>query len=423
MSLSDQKQAFLEQLIIEHNSQEASVFSKKAFDHFLEIGLPDKKNVSYHYFPLAKLYENKLKQDTHKITKQEIMDKVLPECIGSYLVVYNGILDLSLSDISRISKDIVVEPLEKSTAAYMPFIHAKLIQRQKKELDPFVLYSQAFLKGLLVMIKEGVPLQAPIQIITYFDTKQCLPSANIYMHVGKQSCCELIHTQVHQGEGRSSSFIDIDIDQKGVCSFTRFNADSLSMMLDTVRVHLKKEASAFIYDLNKPQAPSKFHLHMIHDQKHAKSNFYALNVMEEKTEYHISTNFEHIAPETSSSQHIKTVLFSKAKASFEGQIHVHQDAILTQSYQKHATIMLGESGIVNSKPNLRIFADDVKASHGATIAELDQEALFYLKTRGLDEQVAKQLLLDGFCLDILQHLKLDSLKEEAGLFLTMRDHV
>lgn len=417
MTIFDQKQSFLDRLIEEQNNQEGSVFSKKAFDHFLEIGLPDKKSTSYEYFPLAKLYEKKLEHESSIISKQDIMDKVLPECLGSYLVLYNGVLSWELSDISRISKGIIVDMLEKNTSAYMPFIHAKLIQRQKKELDPFVLYCQAALKGLLIMIKEGYQLEAPVQIISYFDTKQCLPLANIYMHVGQNASCEVIHTHVHKGQGQSTSFVDVDIDQKGSCVFTRFNTDSLSMALDTMRVHLKKQASVSVYDINRPQAASKFHLHTIHHQKDSQSTFHALGLIEEKNEYHVSTNFEHIAREASSSQQIKTVLFSKAKASFEGQIYVHKEAILTQSYQKHASLMLGESGMVNSKPNLRIFADDVKASHGATIAELDQDALFYLKTRGLDETTAKKLLLDGFCLQIVENLKLDSLKEEVGLLL------
>jgi Fe-S cluster assembly protein SufD len=419
----DQKQAFLEKLILEHSSVESSVFSKKAFDHFLEIGLPCKKCESYKYFPLAKVYEDKPLQEKATLLKNDVKEKVLPECQGSYIVLHNGLLNLELSDISRISKAISIEKLESSQSAFMPFVHAKLIQRQKMELDPFALYCQASLKGLLVLIKDDMKLEAPLQIITYFDSSKYLPTCNIYLHLGKNARSEIIHTSVHCGEGPSTSFVDLDLDQGAICAFTRLHADSLSIMLDHMSVYLKKEAKVDIYDLIMPKVPAKFHVHVQHLQPHSESTLHALSLIDEKNEYHISTNFEHLAKEAQSSQHIKTVLASKAKASFEGQIHVHKEALFTQSYQKHASLMLGEHGTINSRPNLRIFADDVKASHGATIAELDQDSLFYLKTRGLDEKTAKKLLLDGFCQEMIQNLGLDSLKEEATMLLERIDSI
>lgn len=417
MQVMDQKQAFLDKLISEKQENDSSIFGKKAFDHFLEIGLPDKKTPTYEYFPLAKLYEDKPNAQYLTLSKDQVLEKVLPECLESYVVLYNGQVNLELSNISRIANDVIIEKLEANSSPYMPFVHAKLVQRQKKELDPFALYCQSSLKGLLIVVKDGHKLEAPLQIITFFDQALCLPSVNVYLHVGKNASCEIAHTSVHEGFGQSTSFIDLDIDHGGACEFTRLHADAPSIMLDTMRVHLKKESKVNVFDLNMPDHPSKFHLHVIHHQPNSISNFHALSLIEEKHEYHISTNFEHIAGDAMSSQHIKTVVSSKAKVSFEGQIHVHKEALLTQSYQKHASLMLGDFGMVNSKPNLRIFADDVKASHGATITELDQDSLFYLKTRGIDEKEAKKLLLEGFCLEMIQKLSLDSLKEEATSLL------
>lgn len=413
----EQKQAFLEQLILEHKQGATSLFRQKAFDHFLEIGLPDKKTPTYEYFPVARLYENKDLSSPVKMTKSEILEKVLPECIGSYLVLENGIINLDLSDTSRLPKGIIIENLENSQSPYMPFVNAKLIQRQKLELDPFSLYCQASMKGILVVMPDATPVEVPLQIITVFDGSKILSSTNIYVHVGKNVTLEMIHTHICFNKCQATTFIDVDVDQASSCEITRINSDLETMMFDAMRVHLKKDASVKVFDFNIPCVPSKFHLHVMHHQKQSKSILYALSMICSKHEYHISTNFEHIAGEAESSQHVKTVLCSKAKASFEGQIHVHKEALLTQSYQKHATLMLGDYGIINSKPNLRIFADDVKASHGATIAELDADSLFYLKSRGIDEQSARALLLEGFCLEMMQEVRLDSIKEEANNFV------
>lgn len=415
----EKKQEFLNGLISEHETSldKASMFSKKAFDHFLEIGLPDKKMSTYAYFPLSKLYEKKPRQEVLSLSKQQILEKVLPESLGSYLVIKNGRVDLELSNLSQVPSSIIIERLETSRSPYMPFVHAKLVQRQKKETDPFSLYCQASLQGLLIIIPEGLELNVPLQIISYTDSSKLLPTSNCYIHVGKEAKIELVMTALKSEYGQSASYVDIDLESNSTCEVTRLNADSEAIMLDAMTVHLKKNAFIKVCDLHMPKAPSKFHLHVIHHQKESKSEFYALSLIDEKTEYHISTNFEHIAGEVQSSQSIKTVLKSKAKASFEGQIFVHKEALLTQSYQKHATLMLGEYGIVNSRPNLRIYADDVKASHGATITELDEDGLFYLKTRGLDEHTAKKLLLDAFCAEMIQNIGLDSLKEEASSYV------
>lgn len=115
-----------------------------------------------------------------------------------------------------------------------------------------------------------------------------------------------------------------------------------------------------------------------------------------------STNvlISHIAPHTTSMQLFKAVLDDFSQGSFQGEIFVAKEAQKTQAYQINKNIILGKRAIANSKPNLQIFADDVKASHGATISQLDENVLFYLKSRGVSADAAKRLLLDAFCKEI-----------------------
>jgi Fe-S cluster assembly protein SufD len=415
----DSKNAFLEAIMGEHAANlkpnaAFALFMKKAFDHFLEIGLPDKKHPDYTYFPLTKLYEKKaFDTSAQKVTKESILEKVLPECQDSFLVIKNGCVDLELSCISGLAKSVIIEALDQSQSPYMPFIHAKLVSKQKHEKDPFVLLCQSQLQGQLIIIPENTKLTNPLQLIYLTEQDKVFPTVNTYIHVGKKASVELVLTSVCNQKTQIGSYIDLDLDSESDVQIVRSTGDSIAMMFDTMSIHLKKDAKVKIVDISQPEAPSKFHLHVIHEKTGADSAFHALSVIDEKKDYHVSTNFEHLQESSTSYQHVKTVLKSKAKASFSGQIHVHKEALLTQSYQKHATLMLGKHGMINSRPNLRIFADDVKASHGATIAELDKDALFYLKTRGLDETSSKQLLLNGFCREIIQEISSEGLKEAA----------
>ena len=100
-----------------------------------------------------------------------------------------------------------------------------------------------------------------------------------------------------------------------------------------------------------------------------------------------------------------------SRAVFRGKIHVHQIAQGTDAYQQNKNILLSESARVNTKPQLEIYADDVKCSHGATIGQLDEDALFYLQARGIDKTAAHRMMLEAFAGDILSRIKIDGLRD------------
>ncbi len=396
---------------LKHVASSIVPFMKKAMDHFIEVGLPQKGSPGYAYFPLSRLLEDKT--GGYETFPASIHDLVLPECLHSFLVIRNGIVDLSLSDLSALPKGVVVEKLESAHSPYQPFVHAKLVVKQKEETDPFILLCQAHLKGALIIIPEATRLAAPLQIIFMHEASSILPTFNNYLYVGNGSELEIVLTASGARQGQMASYLDMEVGDRAKVNVIRMPVGAPALMLDAMSVYLKKEAYLNLIDLAEPENPSRFTLHVIHEKEGALSRFFSLAMMRSKKEYHLKTLFEHKAKNTGSYQLIKTLLQSKAKGSFEGQIYVHPEALWTQSYQKHATLLLGEQGISYSRPNLRIMADDVKASHGATISSLDEQALFYLKTRGIDTQGAKKMLSEGFCLDVIQNIGIDSIRHLA----------
>ena len=134
--------------------------------------------------------------------------------------------------------------------------------------------------------------------------------------------------------------------------------------------------------------------------------------MTETSQAHTYVHVEHQAPHTRSNQKFKNVVSGKGRTSFEGKIYVQPEAQQTQAYQLCNTLLLSDEGRAYSKPNLEIFADDVKASHGATVGQVDEESLFYLLARGVPKREAKQLLIEGFLMEILDEMQLSSLSKE-----------
>jgi Fe-S cluster assembly protein SufD len=113
-------------------------------------------------------------------------------------------------------------------------------------------------------------------------------------------------------------------------------------------------------------------------------------------------------------QLFKGTLTDFSRSSFEGKILVRQAAQKTQAFQSNHNLLLSDRAHADSKPNLEIFADDVKASHGATVGQLDKEQLFYLKSRGFSESKAKELLVYGFCKEVVDAIPLESLQKSLS---------
>ena len=121
---------------------------------------------------------------------------------------------------------------------------------------------------------------------------------------------------------------------------------------------------------------------------------------------------DHAVPHCTSWEYFKGVYDDNARGVFSGRINVHKDAQKTDAKQTNMSLLLSDRALVDSKPQLEIFADDVKCTHGATIGQLDDEALFYLRSRGMSREAARSLLVFGFCRECLEEIKLEPLKKQ-----------
>ncbi len=129
---------------------------------------------------------------------------------------------------------------------------------------------------------------------------------------------------------------------------------------------------------------------------------------------------DHAVPDCYSEQFFKGVLDDKARGVFNGRILVQQDAQKTQAYQKNNNILLTDHARMNSNPQLEIYADDVKCTHGATVGQIDEEAMFYLRSRGIPENEARMMMMYGFAEEIIKKIKIDSLRERIEDFIARR---
>ena len=143
--------------------------------------------------------------------------------------------------------------------------------------------------------------------------------------------------------------------------------------------------------------------------KNCNTLLYGLYITEGLNHVDNHTRVDHAMPNCQSNELYKGIMKDKSTGVFNGKIMVHLDAQKTNAYQRNQNILLDENATINTKPQLEIFADDVKCTHGATIGQLDEEPMFYLRSRGIPEDVARKMLLNAFADDIAEKIKIPEL--------------
>jgi Fe-S cluster assembly protein SufD len=161
-------------------------------------------------------------------------------------------------------------------------------------------------------------------------------------------------------------------------------------------------------------------LNMVMEAEHGESHMYGLYLLDGSTHADNHTIVDNVVPNCYSNELYKGIMDGESTGVFNGKIFVRKDAQKTNAYQSNKNVLIGEKAAAYTKPQLEIFADDVKCSHGCTVGRLDEEALFYLRARGLGEKSARSLLLHAFAVDILDNIKLEALRTHVDRRISER---
>ncbi len=390
---------------------------------FEEIGLPDRRDEAFQYFPLRSFYQDRLAiPKSSSIVDEEIVQQhFVPECRGSCVVFVDGHFRPELSIIDALDAKVGLLSLEEAMKTFSHFLSGRMSKQIKEEKDPFALLNMAFHpKGAFLYIPPKLILEQPIQILHVITQEGALIAPRLHIFAGAHARGKIYSTTCacKWQEGLSLDTTDIVLEEGArldVLSTACVRTQGWN--LEYLRGSLKKDSSLTVHQVTKEAVKFRkdVKIDLIGENASVEVNGLALLFGQEQA--HMRVVVEHEAPHTQSSQHFKGILAEHSQSSFEGKIVVQRAAQKTQAYQLCNHLLLGERAIANSKPNLEIFADDVKASHGATVAQLKESELFYLKSRGIGYKEAKTLLIEGFCKVIVDKLFLASVKEELNDFI------
>lgn len=348
---------FLEQLV---PLQGSWPWHEQAWQRLLQQGLPDKNTEAYRYVHLRQLYQ----------TQFVPLDALLP---------------------AHIPSSITLLPLHEAYLHFRSYLDKQIASWFTHERDPFAWVGAALAKqGLFLYVPPGVNISLEL-----------IAPAQLFIYVGRGATCTV---HLHSTAALGWYHRKVDAQVEGTLKLQFEPHTSSAIHLDTVRVDVKREGQfvGMAHPSSAPLSRQDYHVRLMGERADAK--LYGLIRGSESQQHHVYVSMEHIAPHTTSRQQFKAVLHDRARHSFEGKIYVHAEAQKTDAYQMHRALLLSPRAESRCKPNLEIFADDVKASHGASCGQLDAEALFYLAARGIPASQAKQMLIDAFCAEVLSGL-------------------
>lgn len=393
-----------------------SLFSvrKLAFEQYEKNGFPTTKDENWKYTNLS----NFLKKDfaaSAKDVDQKIIENFLFKNIqANHLVFANGIFQEATSVI--LDKNIIIKDFNKALKEN-PDIVTKYFSKSATNKNSLLDLNTAIAnQGILIHIPEGVKVEHPILIyyIAHSDNAistnirnlliaEANSQANIfelYLSNSPYDVFNNIVTEIFVKEKASLTNQKIQIENTNIYSISNTlvtQEKESSFTNNTVTV-----AGHFVRNDLRVELNGKF------------ANCYMNGLYitsEDKQLIDNHTFVDHAVPNCYSNELYKGVLNKRSTGIFNGKILVRQDAQKTNAFQSNKNILLSDDASINTKPELEIFADDIKCSHGATTGQLDKEALFYLRARGISEQNAKVLLTNAFAEEIINKIDIETIKD------------
>lgn len=408
-------QATLETMQLKEASDDIRKYRSEKFKAFQEMGFPTRVFEEYKYTPFADLLEKDVDflstPEEDQIPANEIQS-VIAQDSGNRIVFYNGIYRPELSLLKEEDADLSVQ----GGSHGMPSV----IQN-----DPFVLLNEALAEKSLRITAKNTKVNPVVSIYNFYDFRKrpLFQQPKLEIQVPKNLGLQIVERHYFFGSGAlfQNSLIRADVRENASLNITKiqnFQADHI--LVENVEVNQKKDSRFYINTLSFAGKVIRNNLSISQDAEHCESYMNGLFLIGDKTHVDNHTSVDHKFPNSYSDELYKGILKDQARGVFNGKIFVRPGAQKTNAFQSNNNITLSDKAIINTKPQLEIWADDVKCSHGCTIGQLDQDAIFYLRARGLDEQSAKSMLLNAFAEDTLRHIPMEGLKEELAATITER---
>ena len=390
-----------------------------AIKNFENKGFPTKKDEAWKYTSLNSILKNDFTvfpKEENAVEFNHVKNYFLHE-VDTYKVVFiDGVFSSHLSSTTHEGIDVCLMSSALNKPKYKMIIDTYFNQIATKDESLTSLNTAFANEGAYIHIPKSKVADKPIEIM-YFSTGNeaaLLVQPRNLVIVGENSHVQIIerHQSLTENPVLTNSVTEIYAQKRAIVDYYKIQNDTLEAnLIDNTYVSQKQESHVSVHTFSFGGNLTRNNLNFYHFGERLTSTLNGITIIGEKQHVDHYTLVKHSTPNCESFQNYKGIYSDRSTGVFNGKVYVEKEAQKTNAFQKSNNILLSDKATINAKPQLEIFADDVKCSHGCTVGQLDETAMFYMQQRGIPKKEAKALLMYAFSNAVIESIKIPELKQ------------
>ena len=398
---------------------------KAAMNRLAEIGFPTNKNEEWKFTSVLPIIREQFYPSTvlPEISAQKIdlPNLLIPHLDGTRLVFVNGHFSKNLSSIPPSDRLQVSSLATALKSAHSEKVFQHLGKYASSEQDAFTALNTGFLQdGACIVVPDNTKIDTPLYLLFLSTGSESLSQPRNLILVGKNSRVTVVmqYAGLSQQIYFTNAVSEIVAGEHAVVELTKLQQENNNAYhIDSVYIHQDAGSHVTANSVSFGGAIVRNNITTVLDAEGCECTLNGLSLGTGTQHIDNHTVIDHAKPHCNSHELYKSILSGKSKGVFNGKIFVRKDAQKTDAKQTNKTLLLSDDATMNTKPQLEIFADDVKCTHGATIGYLDAEALFYLRSRAIGLDDARDMLTRAFASDVTERNSIESLREYLNAML------
>ncbi len=391
---------------------------KDALSNFSKLEFPTTKNEEWKYTSIAPLLKHTFVPAEKKSPGNDVKIKpfLFNELEHSLLVFVNGFFAEELSDLKDLPKGVIAGSMADAVVNHSEIVSKHFSRYADYKNQIFTALSTAYTKdGAFIYIPDGKIVENPIHILYLIiaENEKVLNQPRNLFVAGKNSQASIIehYASLDQGIYFTNAVTEVFADENAVLDHIKLQDENKNAFhIARMEVDQEKNSNFSSNMISFGAGFSRNDFNTRFNDIGGECLLNGLFMIGGEQFFDVHTMIDHAKPHCNSHEHYKGILDGSSRGVFNGKVMVRPDAQKTNAFQENNNIILSERALVNTKPQLEIFADDVKCSHGATIGQIDDEALFYLKTRGISDKSARGMLIHAFASDVVNSIKVEPIR-------------
>lgn len=389
---------------------------EEAFAYFTENGFPAIGNEEWKYTNVASLVSNQWSAVGDRTANANVADFIFEESKNSVLVFTNGAFDRNLSNVEALQNVSVLSFSEASNdEKFGAIFQSKLGSLIDSEKNGFTALNSAFIgEGVFIYVPKDAKIDAPVQLLFLTDDGR-ISFPRVLIVAEKFSEATFVETYNRSGETKYFTNAVVEVSVAAEAKIKHFRVQRESHQAFHISSTAAEVSRGSVYDTTAINLGAKLSRHDVSlkfNEEGGEAFVDGLYFLGEDQHHDTHSEIRHNVPNCTSHQTYKGILNDKSRGVFNGKVFVAVGASGTDGYQSNKNLLLSNDARIDTKPQLEIFNDDVRCSHGATVGQLEEEELFYLLSRGINELLAKNLLTYGFAEEIVNKIEIESIKKQ-----------